>query len=181
MRWRSGPGLRGDSYRRRRRHCFAMLFRDQRCMETANRSLIAGLPAGQSLGGVAWVCVVAGLAGVAGCLFYGHAEGSVGPAPLWLYAGTMYAGLIGASAAAIYWALPKLRHFIELTAVSRLFLALVAFLVPEIAEIMITSPVLNATMVVGGALMLRQLLGLRPKSPVRVWSSVSVVASLRAG
>lgn len=70
-------------------------------------------------------------------------------------AGLLYTVSIGLTAALVFRFLPKLGPFMELTAVSRLLLASAAFMVPEFADTLTTSPLLNATMVVVGAFLVR--------------------------
>lgn len=103
------------------------------------------------------ILAISGAAGLAGALFYSHTEAIVGGQPVWLMAGLLYTVSIGLTATLIFRFLPKLGHFMELTAVSRLLLASAGFMVPDFAVMLTTAPLLNATMVIGGALLIRSV------------------------
>lgn len=108
------------------------------------------------------VLVITAAAGLSGCLFYSHVPLQVGPLALWQLAGLLYAGMVGVSTGFIFAFLPKLRQFVEFTAMSRLGLALAATWHPEAAVRLLASPMLNATLVVGIAILLRYALRARP-------------------
>lgn len=114
------------------------------------------------------VLAIAVSAGVAGALFYGHLASPAGGLPVWALAGLMYAVMVGASAAVMFRLLPRFRQFVELTALSRLLLALASIAAPDLAVAMTTSPLLNATLVVGGAMLLRGLARARHRLPARL-------------
>lgn len=101
------------------------------------------------------ISAIAGSAGLAGSLFYWPLGAHIGGQPAWLIAGLLYATLIGLTATFIYKFLPKLGFFMELTSISRLMLAIATVVSPKIAVALLTSPVLNATMVVLGAILIR--------------------------
>jgi hypothetical protein len=101
------------------------------------------------------ICAIAGSAGLAGSLFYRHAGAQIGGQPAWLIAGLLYAAAVGLTAAFIFRFFPKLGPFMELTSISRLLLAIASAVSPKIAVALVTSPALNATMIVLGAVLIR--------------------------
>ena len=101
------------------------------------------------------VGALAASSGLAGGLFYLHTGPQIAGQPVWLVAGLLYAAAIGLTAAFIYRFLPKLGPFMELTSISRLLLAGASALVPAVAVVVTTSPVLNATLIVLGAALIR--------------------------
>ncbi|WP_038079066.1 hypothetical protein [Thioclava pacifica] len=109
------------------------------------------------------VLALAAMAGLSGCLFYSHIALDIGAMPLWLFAGCLYALGVGLSAAVILAFLPGLSRFIAFTALSRLGLALVAAQIPAVASLLISTPALNATLVVGFALGLQQIARVQPQ------------------
>ncbi|OOY27119.1 hypothetical protein BMI90_13525 [Thioclava sp. L04-15] len=122
------------------------------------------LPAAGSLPALSRrVLALSAMAGLSGCLFYSHVALAIGAMPLWLFAACLYALGVGLSAAFILAFLPGLSRFIAFTAVSRLGLALVAVQSPSVASVLISTPALNATLVVGLALALQQLARVQPQ------------------
>lgn len=100
---------------------------------------------------------VALLAFLSGALFYAHVDAWVGGLPLWLFTALVYSCAYGVSAVVIFNLLPRLGPFVELMAVARFMVALVASQDAGIAAQLIAAPILNATLVVVLALLLRQL------------------------
>ncbi|MCB1355722.1 MAG: hypothetical protein KDK53_04210 [Maritimibacter sp.] len=104
---------------------------------------------------------VALVSGLSGALFYAHTAGHIAGQPPWLVAGLVYAVLIGLTAAVIFRFVPRFGPFLYHTTATRIALASVAALVPDVAHRMTTSPFLNATLIVGGAFLLQALLRAR--------------------
>ncbi|MGR3511827.1 MAG: hypothetical protein ACU0GG_03615 [Paracoccaceae bacterium] len=106
------------------------------------------------------------LAFVAGMLFFWRSPVYVGPFHVSLVTGAIYAGIVGAAALFICIALPRLRFMLEAMAMSRLTLALVVLMVPELGKIVLTQPFLMATVLVaGGACLSRVLHGRIDRGP----------------
>ena len=98
---------------------------------------------------------ISGAAGLSGGIFYARIGSDILGLPPWLFAGLLYAAVIGLSAAIIFRFAPRFAGFVELTALSRLLIALTAAQAPDLAAAMTLSPALNATLVVAGAVAIR--------------------------
>lgn len=98
------------------------------------------------------------MAGFSGMILYAQLDAMAFGLPFPLFAGILYAGIVGVSSLLICAVVPGLRHMIELVAVSRLLLAIVGLAIPALGIAVITSPLLSATLVVGGAALVRALL-----------------------
>src|SRR5690606_11529179 len=94
--------------------------------------------------------------------------------PLPLFTGLLTATVVGVAATLTSVLLPALAAFVEATAIARLAAAVAAFGHPEFGTAMQQSPLLAATVVVGGALVIRRL---TTHPGAREWS---VIASLRS-
>ncbi len=105
------------------------------------------------------VGAVAASALLAGALFYRHTDAWVAGQPMWMFAALLYGLAIGLTAAVVFRFAPKLGPFVEYTALSRLVFAGATLPYPALAASMTASPVLNASLVVGGATLLQALLG----------------------
>lgn len=77
--------------------------------------------------------------------------------PLPIFTGLVTALVVGSAAALTSVLLPSLAAFVEATAIARLAAAVAAFCYPEFGTVMQQSPLLSATVVVGGAIALRRL------------------------
>lgn len=123
---------------------------------------------------LAWmrILALAGTAGIAGALFYRAMAGSVAGQPVWLFAALLYAAAIGVTAVLTYRYAPRFGPFMESTAVARLLLAGASVAVPGIAGAMTTSPLLNASLIVGVAALLHTLR--RPQATALYRRAVSV-------
>lgn len=88
--------------------------------------------------------------------------------PLPIFTGLVTALVVGSAAALTSVLLPSLAAFVEATAIPRLAAAVAAFCYPEFGTVMQQSPLLSATVVVGGAVALRRLASLPAarRSPV---------------
>ena len=71
--------------------------------------------------------VAATMAGLSGLLLYSPVGSAVLGLPFPVFAGLLYAVVVGASSLLVSAALPSLRHMIELVAVSRLIISVSAF------------------------------------------------------
>lgn len=120
------------------------------------------------------MAVVVGSAGFAGGVFYWHTGAHIAGQPAWLIAGLLYATSFGLTAALIFRFLPKLGPFMILTSISRLLLASASVVAPAIAVALTTSPVLNATLVVLGAVLIRAVS--RASWPARTRAGFQVAA-----
>lgn len=107
------------------------------------------------------VVTISLLAGISGCLLYSHLDTDIGVVPFWIIAGLVYAIVIGITAFIAFAFLPKLAQLVKLTAVSRLILSCAAAADAELAFSLLSSPLLNGTLVIGIAILLRALGGHR--------------------
>lgn len=108
---------------------------------------------------------IALVSGLSGAFFYAHTPGLIAGYAPWLVAGLVYAVLIGLTAAVIFRFLPRFGPFLLHTTATRMILACAAAAVPDVAHRLTTAPVLNATLIVGGAFLLQALLRARPATP----------------
>lgn len=86
---------------------------------------------------------------LAGALFYARSDMSVAGLPVPLVTGTIYAAIIGPVAFAVCLFLPGFRFMLEAIAISRLGVASLAFTWPPLGVTILSSPLLNACIVVG--------------------------------
>ena len=101
---------------------------------------------------------IALVSGLSGAFFYAHTPGLIAGYAPWLMAGLVYAILIGLTAATIFRFFPRFGPFLYHTTATRMMLACTAAAVPDVAQRLTTSPILNATLIVGGAFLLQALL-----------------------
>jgi hypothetical protein len=101
--------------------------------------------------------LVATLAGVSGALFCSHIPATVAGIPLPLFIGVLYGIAFGLATLTVSLIAPRLRFAMEAFAVARLLYALTAAAVPGIAYAAITTPLLNATVVVLGGIAIARL------------------------
>lgn len=101
---------------------------------------------------------VAALAFAAGYIMYLRFAGSVLGLPVPVFTGFVYATFVGCAALMTSVLVPRLRFTVELVAVSRLLFSLLVFYAPELTEPMRASPLVSATIVVGGAAWVQILL-----------------------
>ena len=101
--------------------------------------------------------LVATLAAVSGALFYSHISATVAGIPLPLFIGALYGIAFGLATLTVSLIAPRLRFAMEAFAVARLLYALTAAAVPGIAYAAITTPLLNATVVVLGGIAIARL------------------------
>lgn len=99
--------------------------------------------------------MVIALAFVAGVLFYANYRFEVLGMPLPVYTGLLYAVVIGFVGAVVYACLPGLQLMMETVAISRLGIAVWAFNNPEQGAQLLASPLVSATLVIAGAIVIR--------------------------
>lgn len=113
---------------------------------------------------------VTSLAFIAGVLLYSNVRLLVGGVPLALITGLAYAALIGPITLVICVFVPRFRFMMDAVAVSRLILALFAYAYPTFGFTLLSSPLLQAVIVVGGGVAVSRLIHGRilrqPKSAV---------------
>ncbi|MEZ5768885.1 MAG: hypothetical protein R3D80_15385 [Paracoccaceae bacterium] len=97
--------------------------------------------------------------GLSGALLYSHTEGQIAGQPVWLITGGLYAAMIGLCAVVIFRFFPRFGPFLGYTSATRLMLATTCALAPEVAATVTGAPLLNATLIVGGALALQAMVG----------------------
>ncbi|MDI3335466.1 hypothetical protein QKW60_03520 [Defluviimonas aestuarii] len=102
---------------------------------------------------------VISLSFLAGFVMYVRYDVMVFGMPMPLFTGLLYAGFVGTAATLVSLLLPALRAMIEAAAISRLGIALAAYGVPEFGLKLATSPLLSATVIVVGAVLVRKLFG----------------------
>ncbi len=113
---------------------------------------------------------VTSLAFLAGFLFYARYDLYIGGFQVGILTGAVYALIIGLVTLLICALLPSLRFMIDAVAVSRLFLAVVVFFVPEIGQIILMNPLLTAVIVVSsGALLSRVMHGRILREKAKNW------------
>lgn len=101
------------------------------------------------------------MAYIAGVIFYMNYDVQVFGMPLPIFTGLIYGVVVGPAAYLTCLFLPAFTTLIETTAVSRLFLAIGVANYPETGKNIMASPVATATIVVGGAILLRMFLSSR--------------------
>ena len=101
------------------------------------------------------IIVLALVAGLSGYLMYSGIELRIGMLPFAVAAGLIYFGVVGTMATVLIMLKPAFGTLLELMAVSRLVVALAVVQNPEFGARVISSPMLSATLVVGGALLMR--------------------------
>ena len=89
------------------------------------------------------------LAFVAGVLFYARLNFVIAGLPAPFVVGLVYAGIIGTAAALVCIFAPSFRFMLEAIAISRLAIAGLSFLAPGVGQVILSSPILNACIVVG--------------------------------
>jgi len=89
------------------------------------------------------------MAFVAGVLFYARLDLQLFGLPAPFIVGLVYATLIGTAALMVCILAPSFRFMLEAIAISRLAVAILAFIAPAVGDTIIASPVLNACIVVG--------------------------------
>lgn len=110
------------------------------------------------------------LAFLAGCLFYARLASSLNAPQIALFTGFVYAVVIAPVTLVICAFAPGFRFMIEAIALSRLIVALVAFLAPEVGHVLITTPMLTAILVVSGGGLLSPLVhGRIVRDKSRAW------------
>lgn len=102
---------------------------------------------------------VISLSFLAGFVMYVRYDVVVMGMPMPLFTGLLYAGFVGTAATLVSLLLPALRAMIEAAAISRLGVAMAAYGVPEFGLKLATSPLLSATVIVVGAVLVRKLFG----------------------
>ena len=102
--------------------------------------------------------LVAGLAFLAGALFYWPSSAYVGGIHVSLVTGAIYALVVGTAALTICWLLPTMRFMMEAVAIARLALALLVLAQPELRALFLGNPFLMALVVVGGGLCISRLM-----------------------
>lgn len=117
-----------------------------------------------------------GMAFAAGVVAFLRHDATIHGMPLPLYTGLLYAGLVGAAATATSAALPALGPFVEATAIARLGAAVLAFGSPAAGATLQQSPLLGATVVVGGAVAIQRLAAL---AAARDWPALAFLPSRR--
>jgi hypothetical protein len=123
--------------------------------------------------------LVAGLAAISGALFYSHISATVAGIPLPLFIGVLYGIAFGLATLTVSLIAPRLRFAMEAFAVARLLYALTAAAVPGIAYAAITTPLLNATVVVLGGIAIARLACSGPM--MRLRRPATVTLRLAAG
>lgn len=99
--------------------------------------------------------------GLSGALLYSHTGGQISGQPVWLITGGLYAAMIGLCAIVIFRFFPRFGPFLGYTSATRLMLATTCALAPEVAARVTGAPLLNATLIVGGALALQAMVRVR--------------------
>jgi hypothetical protein len=124
--------------------------------------------------------LVATLAAVSGALFYSHISATVAGIPLPLFIGLLYGIAFGAATLTVSLIAPRLRFAMEAFAVARLLYALTAAAIPGVAFSAITMPIVNATVVVGGGVLLARLACTAPVTRLRRPATVTLRLSSEA-
>ncbi|MCB2114804.1 MAG: hypothetical protein KDE00_00495 [Rhodobacteraceae bacterium] len=117
---------------------------------------MAGLIAQRFRSARALIAFVTLMSFTAGVVTYLRYDIVVHGLPLPIFTGLLYAALIGTAALFTSIALPALRAMIEAAAISRLGVATVSFGLPEFGQALQHSPMLSATVIVGGAILIRK-------------------------
>ena len=108
--------------------------------------------------------LVAGLAYLAGFLFYLSVPVYLGAVHIAFVTGAIYAGVVGAISVLVCALLPSMRHMIEAVAIARLLLACLAAAAPHLGYLLLGNPLLMALLVVsGGAAVSRLIHGRRER------------------
>ncbi len=89
------------------------------------------------------------LAFLSGVFFYARLDVEIAGLPGPFVVGLIYATIIGTTATLICIFMPAFRFMLEAIAVSRLTVAFLAFSAPGVGDVIISSPILNACIVVG--------------------------------
>ena len=118
--------------------------------------------------------LVAGLAAISGALFYSHIPATVAGIPLPLFIGALYGIAFGLATLTVSLIAPRLRFAMEAFALARLLYALAAAAVPGIAYAAITTPLLNATVVVLGGIAIARLACTAPVTRLRRPATVTL-------
>ncbi len=108
------------------------------------------------------------LAFVAGMLFYDHIDIQIAGLPGPFAIGLIYASLIGFTATVICLVAPSFRFMLEAIAISRLGVAAFAFHAPDVGDVIIANPLLNAIIVVGFGVGVSRLLHGRVRRGTRI-------------
>ncbi len=87
----------------------------------------------------------------AGTMLYAYVPGTVGVIPVPIYAGLLYALFIASASYMTTLIWPRIRHFTDAVAGSRLLLGVLALNAPDVAAALTASPFLLAALVVGFA------------------------------
>jgi hypothetical protein len=119
-------------------------------------------------------CFVAGLAAISGALFYSHIDATVGGVPLPVFIGVLYGLAFGVATLTVSLIAPRLRFAMEAFALARLLYALTAAAIPGVALSAITMPLVNATVVVGGGILLARLACTAPVTRFRRPATVTL-------
>lgn len=98
--------------------------------------------------------LIVALAFLAGYILYARAGITLHGVPISLVTGFLYAAIIGPAALATFLFLPALRALTEAVAVSRLGFACFVCAFPEPGFAVLAMPLVNATIVIGGAMAL---------------------------
>ena len=110
------------------------------------------------------------LAFLAGVLFYARLADQLGAPLIAIITGLLYAGVIAPVTLIVCAIAPGFRFMIESIAVSRLLLALLCFMVPDLGTVIIQNPLITALLVVSGGGVLSPLLhGRIEKAASRGW------------
>lgn len=96
------------------------------------------------------------MAFAAGVIAYLRHDATVHGMPLPLFTGLVCALVVGTAAAVTSIVLPALGVFIEAAAIARLGAAVAAFGSPEVGTALQHSPLLSATVIVGGTILIRK-------------------------
>jgi hypothetical protein len=118
--------------------------------------------------------LVATLAAISGALFYSHIDLTVAGIPLPLFIGVLYGIAFGLATLTVSLIAPRLRFAMEAFAVARLLYALTAAAIPGVAFTAITMPLVNATVVVGGGILLSRLACTAPVTRLRRAATVTL-------
>jgi hypothetical protein len=118
--------------------------------------------------------LVAGLAALSGALFYSHISATVAGIPLPLFIGALYGIAFGLATLTVSLIAPRLRFAMEAFALARLLYALTAAAIPGVAFSAITMPLVNATVVVGGGILLARLACTAPVTRLRRPATVTL-------
>lgn len=100
------------------------------------------------------LCFAGASAVLAALAVYGHLEGSVGALPAPLAVALFYGTAVVLSGLVTTYFLPRIRRLIEAVAVTRLVTAACVLVVPELGPQLASAPFANATLTVGGAILL---------------------------